>query len=158
MATQLRKELAYDAAPEEVAAMLHDLAFRDEVIAAQHVLRGSASAKGSDVTVEQVWSSERLPSMARKFVGAEILIVQEETWGTPTSADVLVTIAGQPGDISGTSSLDPSASGGTVQTVDLSIKVGIPFVAGKLEKMIADLLDKALDKEHRVGQEWLARS
>lgn len=157
MATQLRKELAYDAPPEEVAAMLHDTAFREEVLAAQQVVRGSASTEGSNVTVEQVWSSERLPSIAQKFVGHEVVIVQEETWDTPTSADILVALAGHLGDIAGTSTLAPTSEGGTVQTVDLRIKVGVPFVAGKIEKMVADLLDKALDKEHETGVTWLAR-
>ncbi len=156
MATQLRQELAYDASPEEVAAMLRDPAFREKVLAAQHVLRGSASAEGSLMTVEQVWSSEHLPSVAKKFVGDEIVIVQKETWGTPTSADIVVTIPGNQGGMSGTSVLSPTSTGGTVQTVDLSIKVGVPFVGGKIEKVIAEMLTKALAKEHQTGVAWLA--
>ncbi len=157
MATQLRKEIAYDATPEEVAAMLRDPAFREKVLAAQHVLRGSAVADGTRITVEQAWSSEHLPSVAKKFVGDEIVIVQEETWSTPTSADIVVTIPGNHGGMSGTSVLGATPNGGTVQTVDLSIKVAVPFVGGKIEKIMAEMLTKALDKEHQTGIAWLAR-
>lgn len=158
MATQLRKELIYDATLDEVAAMLADPAFREEVLAAQRVVRGSAAVEGSQVTVEQVWSADTLPSFAKKFAGDEIVIIQQETWGTPTSADVTVAFPGKPGDISGTSSLAPTSTGGTVQTVDLTIKVGIPLVAGKIERLVADMLAKALDKEHEVGRRWLSRA
>jgi len=40
--------------------------------------------------------------------------------------------------------------------VNLSVKVNIPLVGGKVEGLIADLLRKALRAEHAVGVEWLA--
>jgi len=156
MATQLRKELAYDASVEEVAAMLADSAFREKVLAALSVIRGSVAVEGSRITIEQVWSSDSLPSFVRKFVGDEIVIVQEETWATPSNADVTVTIPGKPSDMSGTAVLEPTSTGGTVEKVEMTIKIGIPFVGGKIEKLIADMLDKALAKEHRTGVAWLA--
>lgn len=157
MATQLRKELAYDASVEEVAAMLQDPVFREKVLEALRVVRGSVGVEGSRVTLTQVWSSDKLPSFARKFVGDEIEIVQEETWDAPNGADMTMTISGKPGDMSGTSVLEPTSTGSTVQRVDLTIKVGVPFVAGKIERLVAEMLTNALDKEHRTGVAWLAR-
>ena len=58
--------------------------------------------------------------------------------------------------MTGTIRLTP-AGAGTLEVVELSIKVGIPLVGGKIEKLVAEMLGKALDKEHEVGQEWLAR-
>lgn len=156
MATSLRKELRYDASPDAVAAMLADVAFREEVLARQHVLRGSVTVEGDTVVIEQVQSAADLPSFARKFVGDEIIIVQTERWGTKTAADLHLTIPGKPGDITGDLSLTPTGSG-TVEAVDLSVKVSIPLVGGKIEKLVADMIEKALAKEHQVGQEWLAR-
>jgi hypothetical protein len=156
MATSLRKELAYDASPDAVAAMLADVAFREEVLARQHVLRGSATVEGDTVVVEQVQSAASLPSFARKFVGDEIVIVQTERWGSTTAADLHLTIPGKPGDITGDVTLSP-AGAGTVEVVDLTVKVSIPLVGGKIEKLVADMIEKALAKEHQVGQEWLAR-
>jgi hypothetical protein len=36
--------------------------------------------------------------------------------------------------------------------------VHIPLVAGKLEQLIANLLQAALDSEQRVGEKWLVES
>lgn len=156
MATTVHQELAYDAPVEAVAAMLADPAFREEVLERQRVLRGSVSVDGSRVRIEQVQSARGIPAFATKFVGDEITIVQEEVWRTPTEGDITVTIPGKPGDMTGTATLAPRGDG-TVETVDLTVRVGIPLVGGKIEKLIADLLAKALRKEHQVGTEWLAR-
>jgi uncharacterized protein YndB with AHSA1/START domain len=156
MATTLRKELTYDAGPEAVHAMLTDPAFREESLERQHVLRGSAKTEGERVTVEQVQSAGSLPSFARKLVGDEIVILQQEWWTSTTAADVHVTIPGKPGEMSGTIRLTPDGRG-TVEVVEMTIRVGIPLVAGKIEKLVADMLGKALDKEHEAGQDWLAR-
>jgi Protein of unknown function (DUF2505) len=156
MATTLRKELSYAAAPDAVHAMLTDPAFREESLERQHVLRGSAKAEGEHVTIEQVQSAASLPSFARKLVGDEIVILQQEWWTSATAADVHVTIPGKPGEMSGTIRLTPDGRG-TVEVVEMTIRVGIPLVAGKIEKLVADMLGKALDKEHETGQDWLAR-
>jgi uncharacterized protein YndB with AHSA1/START domain len=156
MATTLRKELTYDAGPEAVHAMLTDPAFREESLERQHVLCGSAKTEGERVTVEQVQSAGSLPSFARKLVGDEIVILQQEWWTSTTAADVHVTIPGKPGEMSGTILLTP-AGAGTLEVVEMTIRVGIPLVAGKIEKLVADMLGKALDKEHETGRDWLSR-
>lgn len=155
MATRLHKELRYDAGAEAVYAMLMDPAFRERVLASQRVLRGSVSVTGECVEIEQVLAADGIASFARKFVGEEIVIHQREEWTTPSSADVQVAIPGKPGDVVGTATLAESA-GGTLERVDLEIRVGIPLVGGKLEALVGDLLGQALDKEHETGVAWLA--
>src|SRR5829696_9151598 len=156
MATSLRKELPYDASPDAVAGMLADPSFREEVLQRQRVLRGSAKVEGRVVTVEQVQSAADLPSFARSIVGDEIVIVQTERWADDTAADVHLAIPGKPGDITGTIRLSPTSTG-TLEVVDLTVKVSIPLVAGKIEKLVAQMIEKALTKEYEVGREWLAR-
>ena len=102
MSTKLAKQMTYDAPAEAVAAMLDDVAFREEVLERQKVLRGSATVDGDLVTIEQVRSGDDLPSFARKFVGDEITIVQRETWTSPASCDVELAIPGKPGEAVGT--------------------------------------------------------
>jgi hypothetical protein len=156
MATTVHEELAYDAPLDAVSAMLADPAFREQVLERQRVLRGDVSVDGGTVRIEQVQSARGIPAFATKFVGDEITIVQEEEWATPDRAAITVTIPGKPGDMTGSAML-AEAGAGTVETVDLTIRVGIPLVGGKIEKLIADILAKALRKEHEVGVEWLAR-
>ena len=156
MATRLTKTLTYDASAEAVAAMLDDPGFREEVLERQRVVRGSVSIEGDHVTIEQVRSADDIPSFARSFVGDEILIVQTESWTSPTSADVRLAIPGKPGEAVGTLELVESG-GTTTESIDLDLTVKIPLVGGKIEKLIAGIFSSALDVEQRVGREWLAR-
>lgn len=155
MSTKLTQQLTYDAPAEAVAAMLDDQAFREEVLRRQKVLRGSATIDGDHVTIEQVRSSDQLPSFAAKLVGDEIVIVQKETWTSPTDCDVQLSIPGKPGEAVGTMELVESG-GTTTEKVDLVLSVRIPLVGGKIESLIAGLFKEALEIEHRVGVEWLA--
>ncbi|WP_374456205.1 DUF2505 domain-containing protein [Nocardioides sp.] len=156
MSTRLAKQFTYDAPAEAVAAMLDDQAFREEVLRRQKVVRGSAKVDGDHVRIEQVRSAKDLPSFAAKLVGDEIVIVQEETWTSPTGCDVHLSIPGKPGEAVGTMQLVESG-GTTTEQVDLVLTVRIPLVGGKIEGLISGLFKEALDIEHRVGVEWLSR-
>lgn len=158
MAKTLRHEMRYDADVDAVATMLMDEAFRRQVCDAQHVLSHDVSITAgppATVRVEQVQSAEGIPSFATKIVGDRITIVQQETWRTPTEGDIVVEIPGKPGSMRGTATLSP-AGAGTVEVVELEIKVSIPLVGGKVESLVADMLRKALEKENEVGRTWLA--
>lgn len=156
---KVSEELRYDGATlEQVNEMLATPAFREQVCDNQHVLRHTVQIErdgtGMTVTIDQVQEARGIPGFARKFVGDEINIVQSEDWTSPEKGNILVTIPGKPGEMSGTAHLteDPD---GTTETVNLTVKVNIPLVGGKIEGLIADLLSKALRAEHRTGVEWL---
>ncbi|HEX6150609.1 DUF2505 domain-containing protein [Nocardioides sp.] len=159
MSKQIRHELSYDAPLPEVAAMLRDPAFRQQVCDYQRVLRSSVTIEpdgdGMRARVDRVQAARGIPSFAAKFVGDEIEIVQEERWSGQDRGVIELTIPGKPGDMRGTVSL-AEAGGTTTETVDLTVKVSIPLVGGKLEGLIADLIVKALEAENAVGREWLA--
>jgi len=157
---KVAEELRYDGATlEQVYEMLADPAFREEVCDSQGVLRHSVQierdGKGMTVAIDQVQGAKGLPGFVTKIVGDEINIVQTEDWTGPEKGNLQFTIPGKPGEIAGTALLteDPE---GTTETVNLSVKVNIPFVGGKIEGLVADLLAKALRAEHRVGVTWLA--
>ena len=160
MSTRVVKELTYDAPLEDVAAMLTDATFRERALERMKVLRGTATVEsgpdGTVVTLDQVQSASSLPLFATKIVGDEIRIRQVETWRTPDRADIDVAIPGKPGEMRGTSTLTESG-GRTTDRVDLEVTVRLPLVAGKIEGLVAEMLRKALDKEHETGVEWLAR-
>jgi TusA-related sulfurtransferase len=158
---KVHEELRYDGATiEQVHAMLADPDFRRAVCDAQGVLRNTVTVKDEGtalvVVIDQVQAAHGIPSFAKKFVGEEINIVQSEEWSSPEKGNIRVAIPGKPGEMSGTALLtqDPD---GTTETVNLSIKVNIPLVGGKIEGLIADLLTKALRAERRTGVTWLDR-
>ncbi len=151
--------LRYDASPEEVFAMLGEALFREQVCEAQHVTECTAEVEGADhtmsVMVDQKRPSEGIPSFAKKFVGDTIHIRQREEWSSATDAVLDVAIPGKPGHLEGTITLRPDGDG-TVETVAGELKVGIPIVGGKIEVLIGELLEHALQTEERVGKAWLA--
>lgn len=159
MSRRITHELTYEAPLADVAAMLADPAFREAVCDYQGVLRSSVEIEpegaGFRARIEQVQTPQGIPSFATKFVGDEITIVQTEQWTTADHGDITVEIPGKPGDMTGTARLRESG-GTTTETVDLTVKVGIPLVGGKLEGLIGDLLLKALKAENAVGRRWLA--
>ncbi|MFC7492950.1 MULTISPECIES: DUF2505 domain-containing protein [unclassified Nocardioides] len=152
--------MTYDAQLAEVGAMLDDPAYRDEVIAAQGSLTGSARFEQDGdtvvVVVDQVQPAEGIPGFAKKFVGSEINIVQREEWTSTEHADLHVTIPGKPGQMVGSIELVEDGTT-TSETVDVEITVNIPLVGGKIEKLIGDLLRKALRAEERVAHDYLSR-
>ena len=155
MGKRVVKELRYDAPIGEVTAMLADPAFREQVLADQQVLSGSAEVTEGTVRIEQVQSAEGLPSFATKIVGHEIRILPQETWATPDNAHVHVSLPGRPGEIEGTIEL-VERDGSTIEKVDLEINVRMPLIGSKVEGLVAGLLEKALDKEYATGVAWLA--
>ncbi len=157
---QVSEELRYDGATiEQVHQMLADPTFREAVCDSQHVLRRTVKidrdGSGMSVSIDQVQAAQGIPGFAKKFVGEEINIVQTEDWTSPEKGNLHIAIPGKPGEMSGTALLteDPD---GTTETVNLSVKVNIPLVGGKIEGLVADMLRKALRAEHKVGVTWLA--
>lgn len=151
--------LRYDASPAAVFAMLGEATFREQVCEAQHVTECTATVDGVDdtmsVRVDHKRPSEGIPSFAKKFVGDTIHILQQEEWSSATDATLDVIIPGRPGHLKGTITLRPDGDG-TVETVSGELRVNIPLVGGKIEVLIAELLEHALQTEHRVGSAWLA--
>ena len=160
MTTRLDHVLTYDAPVADVAAMLADPAFRKEVCTRTYTTRHDVTIEGSGagmrVTIDQAQSASGIPSFAKKLVGDEINYVQVEEWSSIDHARVTVSIPGKPGDMDGT--IDLAESGGTTaETVVMDIRVGIPFVGGKIEALVADMLRAAFKIENQVGRDYLSR-
>jgi hypothetical protein len=160
MAKTINETLIYpDTTAAQVAALAVDPAFRKAVAEYQHAIRSelqvTPTAGGQVVRFEYVHGTERVPSFAKKLVGDEIPIVQQETWTSPTAADVIVTIPGKPGDMKGTIRIEQRGAD-VAQVVQLTVKVSFPLIGGKIEDLIAGLLSKAFRAENKVGMKWLA--
>ncbi|KAA1425688.1 DUF2505 domain-containing protein [Nocardioides antri] len=161
MSTRIVHELTYEAPLADVAAMLADPAFRDEVCVNQRATKHSVSIDGVQgdpmkVRVEYSQPTDRVPGFAKKFVGSEVDIVQSETWTSPDRGDIHVTIPGKPGELVGTAVLTEK-DGVTTETVTLDITVKIPLVSGKIEGLIGKIFGSAMRAEQRTGVAWLSR-
>jgi hypothetical protein len=157
---RVQQDLRYDGATvEQVFAMLGTKEFREAVCDYQRVLRHTVTveqAGGSmSVVIDQDHATDRLPGFARKIVGDRINIVQSESWTEGLRGEITVTVPGKPGDMTGTATLVADGDGVT-EKVDMTVKVNLPLIGGKVEGLIADMLGKALRAEHAVGQDWIA--
>ncbi len=158
-AMKFRHELSYEASPDQVFAMLADPAFREAVCAAQDVISADVdlapNGNGFSLTLDQQQRTDDLPGFARTFAGDSTRAVQREEWADSTGATLRIDAPGKPSEIAGTITLRPEGSG-TVEIVELDVKVKVPLIGGKLEKLLAEKIRSGMDAEHGVGTAWLA--
>ena len=151
-------KLSYDANPAEVFEMLADPAFREKVSAALDVVSAQVAVDrtgaGFVFTNDQVQRTEGLPSFARKFAGETTRAIQVEEWPDATGGSLRIDAPGKPSSIAGTIALIPEGDG-TVEIVELDIKVKVPLIGGKLESLLEEQVRKGMDVEHEIGKAWL---
>ena len=156
---KFRHELTYDAPPAEVFAMLADPAFREAACAAQEVISAEVTLEsegnGFTLTIAQEQRTDDLPSFARTFAGDSTRAIQREHWEDSTGGTLQIEAPGKPSQVKGTITLRPEGSQ-TREIVELDLRVKVPLIGGKLEKLLAEKITAGMDAEHEVGGRWLA--
>lgn len=139
--------------------MFADAAFRERVCAEQGSLRTTMSLaltdEGGSALIEQLLPVVGIPSYAAKFVGEQIEIRRHETWHDTSSAAFALEIPGKPGGLTGTLK-QRAESEGTGVAYDGDLSVNLPFVGGKIERLVADLFTSALEVETQVARAYLS--
>ncbi len=160
-AMKFRHELPYDAPPDQVYAMLADPEFRRQSCEAMEVISADVQlepdpegGEGFSLVIDQLQDTKDLPAFARTFAGDSTQAIQREVWLGPTTGSLSIESPGKPASASGTIRLEPDGSG-TTEVVDLEIKVRIPLIGGKLERLMAEKVAAGMDVEHTVGVAWL---
>lgn len=166
----LRIDNSFSAAPDAVFAALTNQQVREQACVRGKALShqvtvtgdpgGSAGTHGTHgrvVTVVREMPADRLPQVAKKFVGASMTVRQIETWGDPDAqgsrtAEVRGEVTGVPVSITGSTSIAPTG-GGSRRTSDLRIKVNLPLVGRKIEPFVAQAVQAALEIERAVVAE-----
>jgi uncharacterized protein DUF2505 len=110
--------------------------------------------------IRQGVDAQRLPSAVRSILGGDLVVEREERW-RPDGANVVshskVTISGVPAEITARSRL-VSAGEGCELVTDAEVRVSIPLVGGKIEKVVAEQVTKLLAAEAEFAEKWLAQS
>ncbi|GAW51144.1 uncharacterized protein PD653_4441 [Nocardioides sp. PD653] len=156
---KLRHEITYDAPPAEVFEMLSDPAFREACCDAQDVISAEVSLErsgaGFTLTIDQMQRTDDLPAFARTFAGDSTRAIQREVWEDSTSGTLRIEAPGKPSEINGTITLRPEGSGSR-EIIELDLKIKVPLIGGKLEKLLADRVTAGVESDHSVGVAWLA--
>jgi len=156
---KFRHELRYDATPDQVFAMLADPAFRQAACEAQDVISADVQLErdgdGFSLVIDMLQKTDDLPGFARTFAGDSTQAIQRETWAGPGGGDLRIEAPGKPTSMSGTIRLEPDGAG-TTEVVELEIKVKVPLIGGKLEKLMAQKVTAGMEAEHQAGTAYLS--
>lgn len=165
----LRREITFSADVDAVVAMMLDREFLEQRCAASNSVAYSvdvpegASPAGTEpvvVHIHRSLSTEGMPDLVHKFVGATIEIDEHIRWlpasgdGTRTAQDHL-QVQGVPVTMTGTLLLAPNGDG-TRYTVEQQLKAGIPLLGAKIEKAAAPVVLGSIDTDERLGAQYLA--
>ncbi len=157
-AMRLRHELAYDAPPADVLAMMADPLFWAKVGAANDVISWTptvdAEGDATRVVIDEEQRTAGVPSFARRIVGESTRVIITQVW-RGREASYEIDTPGKPTHVHGTATVSEHGTG-SVLVYDLEVKASVPLIGGKLEKLVIELTTEGFDKEQSVGAAWLA--
>lgn len=113
------------------------------------------------VTTVRAMAADRLPEMARRFVGSSVRLTQVDTYQTPDADGVRVVrtqISAGALPISGSATQTLTPQGGSTEVhVRCVVESNIPFVGKKIAEAAEPFIGKALSLQSREAEAWLAR-
>ena len=117
----------------------------------------------TEITTVRVLTAD-LPSFASALVGSNLEVTEQQTWapiaGDSCTATFDVSFSGPlaaTGVITLTAAGPQTTGPQTTGHVTATIKSTVPFVGGKLEKMVQEQLIRYLTKDEELGRDWLQR-
>lgn len=163
----------FEGSVEEVHRAFHDLAYWQgrlaetpvDVARLERMRIGGES--GDDGTIEvithQTVLSHNLPALVTQLHRGDLCVRREETWGPirdgVATGSIAGSIVGAPVNLWGTAALLPvHPSGGSRISVQLTVQVRVPFIGGKLERLIGHQLGELVSIEQRFMTLWLGGS
>jgi len=156
---KLTEKFSYAGADvEAVYGLLANEAFRTESCANQgatdYTVTVEPEGDGATVTIIRTQEAD-MPDFVKKLTGSTVKVKQTEVWSGPDAsgnrtADVKVSIIGQPAEMIGVAKLF-AKDGGSDFTVDGDVKVSIPFIGKKIEPEVAKAIKASLREEVEYG-------
>jgi hypothetical protein len=163
----------FEGSVEEVHQAFHEIGYwRSRLaqtpvdVAALESMRigGDSGADGTiQVVTLQTMHSHNLPGLVTQLHRGDLCVRREEIWTPFANGSATATIAGSivdaPVHLWGTAVLAPATeSGGARMTLQLTIQVRVPFIGGKLERIIGTQLADLVTIEQRFTTTWLANN
>lgn len=155
----------FDSSPEAVFALIADDEFQQAKCEATSTGKFSVTVtrSGGHVVVrsERHLPTDGLPDAARPFVGAELTVVEVQSWG-PAEADgtrhasVDLHVRGAPLTLKAEVVLTPGGRG-TLELLDGELRATVPFIGGLIEQAAAAPIVSAVTIEASTLREFLAR-
>ena len=157
-AMKLAFQHSYPAPPRDVAALLRNEAFLDDV--AQHAGAVQHTVAVGDVGTRvdmMLPAPEHVQKVLGKTVKISILMAfSDESSDGTIPGTVNVDVPGMPVEASATSKLTPTSTG-TVGDYEGELKVKIPLVGKKVEAQVEPFIIQAFAGMERRARVWLTR-
>lgn len=123
-------------------------------------VQGDTAGAFTLITVRAL-PTDRVPDMAKKFVGSSVEVTQTEKWGVPDAsgsrtATVDISVGGVPVSVRGSEALDGNAEG-TNFAIEAKVSSSIPFIGGKIASAAEPYLGKALNMQAAQVNAWLSK-
>lgn len=131
--------------------------------AGNKLVEHTATQDGLRLKVRQLVHASSVPPLAKTLVGSDLTINRGEVWRREAqgryAGEVTAEVPGMPCTITGSQSIrdTPGSSPGSEFVVLGTVRVGIPLLGAKLEKLFVDEVGALLAKEDRFTTDWLAR-
>ncbi|MDR4533588.1 DUF2505 domain-containing protein [Glutamicibacter sp. PS] len=164
MALNASTQIAHPA--EQVIATLANRDFAEHLTSLAQGTLSNFTVEGDlngafTLTSVRAMPTDRVPDIARKFVGESINVTQVESWSAPDaqgnrSAEVKISVAGVPVNVNGTERLI-AAGDSTEFAIDAQVSSSIPFIGGKLASAAEPYLGKALNLQASQVSAWLSK-
>jgi hypothetical protein len=119
---------------------------------------------GTDGTIRVVTTqtvlSQHLPALVTQLHRGDFCVRREESWSPVNdgiaTASIAGSVVGSPVSIWGTAVLKPNVeTGGAQMTANITVQVRVPFIGGKLERLIGSQIGLLIDIEQRFTTSWL---
>jgi hypothetical protein len=162
---RIEAAVLFPAPADVVFAMLSDEQYVSRKATAMKALEHDVTVEALDGGRTRIRLERTLPSVVPDFVkplvGPSIQVVQTEDWGPAASdgsrqGELTAKISNAPVSLSGHLSLQPTEDGTTIHRVEVTVRARVPFLGGRIESSIAEVLLMAARKEEQVGAAWLA--
>ena len=159
MPSRFEHRASFPAPVDTVYSTLVDEAFlsarlRDIGGKAAALLEHVTSDDGATIRLRQGVDAQRLPGAVRSILSGDLVVEREERWRGHESTG-RATISGVPAEIRSQSRL-VSRGDGTELVTSAEVKVSIPLIGGKIEKVVAEQVTKLLAAEAEYAEKWLA--
>lgn len=153
-AMKLRHQLVYAAPPGAVFALMGDPDFRRAAATAQAAVSADVvhtpRERGFTLVIDRLQSTAGLPPFARAMAGSTTRAVQREDWVDAHGASLDIEMPGKPVTAAGTITLRAEGTG-TRAVIELDITIQVPWVGGRLEKLVGAQIAAGMDAEHALG-------
>lgn len=156
---KLQETLHLPLSAQDVAAMYADPEYPAFRRASLHATAAEAAVEGDadgafTVTTQLTMPTDKVPDMARPFIGSSLSITERQQWSAPApdgsrhgTADFAVV--GTPASMTATLSLSPDGEDATTVRIDGDLVAKVPLLGPRLEKAALPYVSSVLTAEQR---------